>query len=73
MYGERNISTPGGQKLVHMHPLRGGYVLGQLSQKSRGVAGESTKFHDRKGNEADVGATPHLLRVLLELAFLSTA
>jgi hypothetical protein len=40
---------------------------GQLYQKRRGVAAESTKFRDRKGNEADVKATAHPLRVLLEL------
>jgi hypothetical protein len=49
-------------------------VLGQLCQKIRGVmAAESIKFHSRKGNEADVMASPHPLRVLLELGLLSTA
>jgi hypothetical protein len=56
-----------------MHPFRGGCLLGQLRQESRGVAAESTKFRDGKGNEADVGATPHPLLVLLELSVLSTA
>jgi hypothetical protein len=37
------------------------------------VAAESTNLCDRKGNEADVGATPHFLRALLELCLLSTA
>jgi hypothetical protein len=37
------------------------------------VAAESTKFRDCKGNETDVGANPHPLRVLLELGLLSTA
>jgi hypothetical protein len=35
------------------------------------VAAESTKSRDCKGNETDVGATPHPLRVLLELGLLS--
>jgi hypothetical protein len=56
-----------------MHPLRGGCLLGQLRQESRGVAAESTEFRDHKGNEADVRATPHPLRVLFELGLLSTA
>jgi hypothetical protein len=48
-------------------------MLGQLRQESRGVAADSTKFRDCKGNEADVGATPRPLRVLLELGLLNTA
>jgi hypothetical protein len=31
------------------------------------LAAESIKFRDCKGNEADVGATPHPLSVLLGL------
>jgi hypothetical protein len=73
MDGERELSTPGDQQLVHMHPFRGGCMLGQLRQESRGVAAESTKFRDCEGNETDVGATPLPLRVLLELGLLSTA
>jgi hypothetical protein len=73
MDGERVLSALGGQQLAHMHPLRGGYMLGQLRQESHGVAAESTKFRYCKGNEADVGATPHPLRVFLELGLLSTA
>jgi hypothetical protein len=38
-----------------MHPVKGGCLLGQLRQESRGVAAENTKFRDCKGNEADVG------------------
>jgi hypothetical protein len=56
-----------------MDPFRGGCQLGQFCQKSRGVATESHKLHDSKGNKADVGATPHPLRVLLELVRISTA
>jgi hypothetical protein len=56
-----------------MHPFRGGCLLGQLRQESRGVAAESTKFRDHNGNEAGVGANPHPLRVLLELGLLTTA
>jgi hypothetical protein len=37
------------------------------------VAAESTKFRDCKGNKTDIGATPHPLRVLLELGLLNTA
>jgi hypothetical protein len=46
-------------------------MYGQL-QKSRHVAFKSTKFRDHKGNNADVGATIHSLRVLVKLGFLST-
>jgi hypothetical protein len=53
-----------------MHPFRGSCVLGQLRQESRGVAAESTKSRDCKGSEADVGPTPHPLRVLLELGLV---
>jgi hypothetical protein len=68
MDGERNLSTQGGQQLVsHMYPFRGGCLLGQLRQESRGVAAESTELCECKGNEAGVWATPHPLRVLLEL------
>jgi hypothetical protein len=73
MDGERDLSTPGGQQLAHMHFFRCGCLLGHLRQESRGVAAESMKFRDCKGNETDVGATPHPLRVLLELGLLSTA
>jgi hypothetical protein len=48
-------------------------VLGQLYKKSRGVTAESTKFGDRKGNEAYVGATSHPLLVLVKLGLLSAA
>jgi hypothetical protein len=72
MDGERDLSAPGGQRLAHMHPFRGGCLLGHLRKESRGVAAHSTKFHDCKWNEADVGATPHPLRVLLELGLLIT-
>jgi hypothetical protein len=65
--------TPLGQQLPNMHPSTCGCLLGQLRQESRGVAAESTKFCDCKGNETDVGATPHPLSVLLELGPLSTA
>jgi hypothetical protein len=37
------------------------------------VAAEGTEFLDRKGNDTDVGATPHPLRILLKLGLLSTA
>jgi hypothetical protein len=41
-------------------PFRGGGVLGQLRQEIRGVAAHSTKFRrDCRGNEADVGVSPH--------------
>jgi hypothetical protein len=56
-----------------MHPFRGGFMIGQLRRKSRGVDAESAKFRDRKGNEADIGATHHPVRVLLKLGLLSTA
>jgi hypothetical protein len=36
------------------------------------VAAERTKFRDRKGNEADVEANLHPLRVFFELGLLST-
>jgi hypothetical protein len=56
MDGEISLSTPRGQQLAHVHPFRGGGCMhGQLSQKNRIVAAESTKFRDNKGNEADVG------------------
>jgi hypothetical protein len=73
MDGEGDLSTPRGQQLAHMHPFRGGCLLGPLRQESRGVTAESTKVRDCKGNEADVGATPHPFRVLLELVLLSMA
>ena len=73
MDGERNLLTPTCQQHAHMHPFRGGSLLGQLGQESRGVAAESTKFRDCKGNEADVGATPHPLWVLFELGLLNTS
>jgi hypothetical protein len=28
MDGERDLSTLAGQRLAHMHPFRGGYLLG---------------------------------------------
>jgi hypothetical protein len=34
MDGERNLSAPRGQKLPHVHPLRGGCLRGQLCQKA---------------------------------------
>jgi hypothetical protein len=47
-------------------------MLGQLRQESRGVAAESTKFRDYKGNEADVWATPRpLLNLMWRLSFNS--
>jgi hypothetical protein len=58
MDGERDLSAPRGQQLAHAHPFRGGCLLGVLFLESRGVAPESTKFRDCKGNEAYVGATP---------------
>jgi hypothetical protein len=73
MNGERNVSAPRGQQPAHMHPFRGGCLLDQLVQKSRGGAAESTNFRDRKGNEVDVGATPHPLRVLLKFGLLNAA
>jgi hypothetical protein len=73
MDGKRDLSAPRGQQLAHMHPFRGGCLLGHLRQESRGVAAESTKFHDCKGSEVDVGATPHPLQILLELGLLNTA
>jgi hypothetical protein len=75
MDGERELSTPGGQQLAHMHPFRGGCLLGKLRQEIRVVAAESTKFRDCKGNKADAGRLlcPHPLRILLELGLLSTA
>jgi hypothetical protein len=73
MDGERYLSAPRGQQLAYMHPFRGDCLLGKLRRESRGVAAESTKSRDCKGNEADVGATPHSHRVLLELELLSTA
>jgi hypothetical protein len=42
------------------------------SQKSRGVAAESTEFRDRKEIEAHIKTTPHPLRVLVELGHLVT-
>jgi hypothetical protein len=50
----RELSALGRQQLYPMHPFRGGCLLGELCQESRGVAAESTKFRDSKGNEADV-------------------
>jgi hypothetical protein len=73
MDSERDLWAPRSQQLAHMHPFKGGCLLGQLRQKSRGVAAERTKFRAYKGNEVDVMATPHPLRVLLELGLLSTA
>jgi hypothetical protein len=64
MDNERDLSAAGGQQVAHMHPFRGGYMLGQLRQESRGVAAESTKLCDNKRNEADVGATPHQFGLL---------
>jgi hypothetical protein len=55
MDGERDLSAPRGQQHAHMHSFKGGCLLGPLRQESRGVAAESTKFRDCKGNEADVG------------------
>jgi hypothetical protein len=40
MDGEWDLSAPGGQQLAHMHPFRGGCLLGELRQESRGVAAE---------------------------------
>jgi hypothetical protein len=37
------------------------------------VAAESTRFRASKGNEADVGVTPHPLRVIFELGIRNTA
>jgi hypothetical protein len=37
MDGERDLSAPRGQQLAHMHPFKGGCLLGQLHQESRGV------------------------------------
>jgi hypothetical protein len=54
MDGERDLSALGGHQLAHMHPFRGGCLLGQLRQESRGVTAESTKFRDCKGNETDI-------------------
>jgi hypothetical protein len=71
--GDRDLSALWGKQLAHMHPFTGGCLLGKLRQESRGVAAESTKFRDCKRNEADVGAIPHPLRVLLELGLLSVA
>jgi hypothetical protein len=56
-----------------MHPFRGGFLVGKLCQKSRGVAAESAKSRDRKENEADIGASPRPLRVLLEHGLPSSA
>jgi hypothetical protein len=53
-----------------------GQCVGDAPQHGRSqlhVTAESTKFRDCKGIETDVGATPHPLRVLLELGRLSTA
>jgi hypothetical protein len=72
MDGERNLSVPRGQQFAHMHPFIGGCLISQLVQKSRGEVAESIEVRDRKRNEADVGETPHPLRALLELGFLST-
>jgi hypothetical protein len=49
-----------------MHSFRGGCLRASF------VAAESTKFRNCKGSEADVGATPHPLRVLVELDILCT-
>jgi hypothetical protein len=74
MDGERDLSAPRGQQLARMHPFKYGCMLGQLRPESRGVAAESTKFRDCRGNEADVGATPHPLhQVLFEIGLLNTA
>jgi hypothetical protein len=56
MGGERNLSAPRGQQLPHVCPFRGGCLPSKLSKKNRGVPAKNTKFRDRKGNEADVGA-----------------
>jgi hypothetical protein len=71
MDSEINLSAPRGQQLARMHPFNVMYE--ELCQKIRGVAAESIKFRDRKGNEADVGATPHPLTILLKLGLLNTA
>jgi NAD(P)H-nitrite reductase large subunit len=75
MDGERDLSAPRGQQLVNMHPSRGvrACLASSVCNKSRGVATECTKFRDRKGDEADVGATPHPLRVLIKLGLMSLA
>jgi hypothetical protein len=73
MDGQRNLSAPRGQQLARVHSFRGGCMNGQLCPKGRGVADESTKFRDHKGDEADVVATPHFLLVLLELSLPITA
>jgi hypothetical protein len=69
MDGERDLSTARGQQLAHMHPFRGGCLRGELRQESRGVAAESTEFRDCKGNETDVGATPHHSEYFSNLVF----
>jgi hypothetical protein len=46
MDGERDLSALEGQQLAHNHPFRGGCLIGQLRQESRGVAAESTKFRE---------------------------
>jgi hypothetical protein len=73
MDNERNLSAPRSQQHAHVHPFRGACLPRQLYQTSRGVAAESTKSCDHKETEADVKATPHPLRVLLELGLLNTA
>jgi hypothetical protein len=70
---KRDLSAVGGQQLAQVHPFSGGCQLGQLCPKIRGVTADIAKFRDRKGNEADVGVTPHPLLALLELSRLSTA
>jgi hypothetical protein len=68
--GKRNLSAPGGQQPGHMHPFIGGCVYEQLCLKNIGVmATENTKFRDRKGKKADVGATPLSIRVLSIIVF----
>jgi hypothetical protein len=48
MDGERFFSALGRQHLAACIPFRGVCLLGELCQKIRGVAAESTNFRDQK-------------------------
>jgi hypothetical protein len=61
MDGGRDLSAPRDQQLAHMHPFRGGCLLGQLRQESRGVVAESTKFR-QCGCKGDSSPPPSTCR-----------
>jgi hypothetical protein len=59
----------GANNLPTCIPLEAAAYLANSIKKLLRVAAESTKFRDRKWNKADVGATPHPLRVYSNLVF----